>query len=123
MLAESLTAEHQLHERRAGVEARLASEREQKRQTANPGRIDLEQLKAADGFESLLRDQLDALANQQRLLAREIDERRQAVTAADRELQIVEKLKDRQWAEFSRAQQLAEAKLLDEIASRPRPDA
>ena len=51
-------------------------------------------------------------------LAPEIERRRQAVVEADRELKVLEKLSERQQAQFRLDQTRAEGKLLDEAAAR-----
>jgi flagellar protein FliJ len=119
-LAESLEAERQLHMRRDRLAGILRERRRQARETVNAGPIDAGQLAAAEDYEKLLRGELAQLAEEEQTLAAEIDQRRQAVVDADREVRVLEKLRERQFEDYQKQQSLAETKSLDEIASAPR---
>lgn len=125
LLAESYAAERQLQKRRAAVEGELAAQHARCRSGTGPGRLDVEILMTAHRYEQVLRRELQALAEEENLLSAEIDVRRQAVVAADREVRVLEKLRDRQHEHYKQQQAAAEGKQMDEVAARSvgQPDA
>jgi flagellar export protein FliJ len=65
----------------------------------------------------ILQAQLRELSRQREALAAAIEERRQAVIEADREVKVLERLRERRLAEHRAAEQLQEVKQMDEIAA------
>jgi len=74
-------------------------------------------LLAAGRFQSVLRMQQSTMQDQIKLLATEVQRRRQAVVEADIQVRILDKLEERQRAEHHQKLQQAEIKELDEIGS------
>lgn len=85
---------------------------------ASPGEINLDSLVEFRRFGMLLQAQLHQLGEQRKLIADEVARRRGELTDADRELKVLEKLKDRRLDEHHRQEHYAEIKQLDEIAQR-----
>jgi flagellar export protein FliJ len=82
------------------------------------GPCDLGRLQAAEEFASATRAQLAELYEQDRRLARDVERRREAIVDADREVRVLERLRQRQLDRFSQHQARLEQKYLDEIAGR-----
>jgi len=80
-------------------------------------RTDVNSLLAAGRYQSVLRMQQSTMQDQIKLLATEVERRRQAVVEADIQVRILDKLEDRQKAEHRHKLQQAEIKELDEIGS------
>lgn len=117
-LAESLEEARTLNPRQGLLERELNDQREWLRGGTAPGRIDVDRVLTASRYEFVLRRKMQVLAEQQRALALEIERRRQAVLEADREVRVLEKLRERQFEQFQRQQALVEVKQLDEVAVR-----
>ena len=69
-------------------------------------------------YDAIMRAELAAIAGHEATLADEIERRRQAVMAADHEVRMLEKLRDKQRGIASPGEALLEIKQLDEIAAR-----
>jgi flagellar protein FliJ len=115
-LAESRRADADLAgqlERLAGQQQRLEAER---RQAAGPGSVDAGQLLAAHRYAVALEQQKEDVRQRRQTLAVEIDRRRQALLAADRDVQVLEKLRERRDDQHRREEERRAARLLDEAA-------
>jgi flagellar FliJ protein len=115
MLAEAYLAEQKLNERRQAIaeEATLA-----KRTGALVGAIDIDRLMTANRYDLALKAELHVLDEQSKLLAPEIEKRRQALVAADREVRVLEKLRETQLERFRQEERDASMKQMDEVAGR-----
>ena len=83
---------------------------------AAPGHVDVDRLIAAQRYEHVLRARSEGLTRQGTRLSEEIEKRRAALVEADRQVRILEKLRDRQM-EADRVDGIRrEAKELDEVA-------
>ena len=76
----------------------------------------------AQRYQAVLQADRQALDDQAAVVAEEIERRRAAVVAADREVRILEKLHDRQEARHRQKELKEEIKQLDEAAARPQHD-
>ena len=120
--AEAVQA-HQILEQQLDEVGDELAELEASRRTAVSGGVtDINSLLTAQRYQAVLLAQQKTMREQSRLLANESEQRRQAVVEADRQVKVLEKLYDRQLTEFQEKQQLAETKLLDEVASRCRQE-
>jgi len=115
-LAEAFRAEQVLAENHA----RLAEEQESMRQlqrSAATGRyLDVNRLLEAQRYDLLLKAQSQELAKQAVLLEAEIENRRQLLVEADREVRVLEMLDERHRAAHLRAEDRNNTKQLDEAA-------
>ncbi|MBI3838465.1 MAG: flagellar export protein FliJ [Planctomycetia bacterium] len=117
-LAEIQAEDRKLKERRAGLERELGDHQELLRCRTSPGPLDIDRLVTAHRYDLVLRCELQALAEHERKFATEIERRREALVAADREVRVLEKLCERQHEQFRQQQALVETKQLDEAAAR-----
>lgn len=116
-LAEAFQAEQILTQQREAVAAEAASLAATRRQLMTDGSMDVTRLLESQRYQLLLEAQSRTLAEQAARLAEEVDVRRQAVVEADRQVRVLDKLRERREAQHRSAQQAAEAKRLDEIAA------
>lgn len=117
-LAEAFAAQQKLDERRAALNHQLAEQQHVFRQRTAAGTIDVDGLLSANRFDLVLRAELNVIDHHERNLAPEIERRRQAVVAAEREVRVLEKLRERQLEQFRQQEALADMKRIDEIAAR-----
>jgi flagellar export protein FliJ len=117
-LAAALDDLRKLNQRRSGLELKLDGALQFIRGGARPGRIDVERLHSAQRYEDALRAELKSIAQHGQALAVEIDKRQQAVAAAERDVEVLEKLRDRQAEQFRQHEARAEMRRLDEVAAR-----
>jgi flagellar export protein FliJ len=115
-LADALGAGDRLEAQRAAVESELRDQHSRTRAGTAPGRIDAASLGTAGRYESELRTRLAALATEQVRMAAEIEQARQTLIEADRDVRALEKLRDRRFEEFQSDQRRAERALLDEMS-------
>ena len=116
-LAEALRAESVLRDHRAALEKNVEVMRRQARAAAQPGHIDVDRLLEAQRYELALRAQVAIAEQQAAELRQEIENRRQALVAADREVRVLEKLRQRHLERFRAEEARREVKRMDEIAS------
>jgi flagellar export protein FliJ len=74
----------------------------------------------AQRYEWVLQAHRQALAEQGRKLAEAIEQQRRVVVEADREVKVLEKLRERRLAEHLHAEHLRDVKHMDEAAARTR---
>ena len=117
-LAEAYLAEQKLNERKAEVEAEAGELRRRYGQAAMVGALDVDQLLDSHRYEMVLTAQLKFIADQHAKLAVEIEKRRQALVAADREVRVLEKLRENLRERHRQEEQHAEMKQIDEVAGR-----
>jgi flagellar protein FliJ len=115
-LAEAFKVDDVLRVRLGGVEEELERMRNLCRTSAGPGRINVDRLVEAQRYELTLRSQQMQLRRQRETVAAEIERRRQALIEADREVRVLEKLRDRQAEEHRQEEQRRDVKRLDEVA-------
>jgi flagellar protein FliJ len=88
----------------------------QRRQDAGPGEVKVDRLVNSQRFELTLRHQERQLLRQRETVAAEIERRRQALIEADREVRVLEKLREKRAEEHRQEQDRREARRLDEVA-------
>jgi flagellar protein FliJ len=117
-LAEAYLAEQKLNEHRAQVMSEEEALRRRYGHAASPGALDVDRLLDAHRYQAVLTVQLKFIEDQAAKLAAEIDKRRQTLVGAEREVRVLENLRET-WKERHRqAEQLAEMKSIDEVAGR-----
>jgi len=117
-LAQAYQAEAILGQEQQRVADDLALLQQQSREAAGPGTLDLDRLLDARRFEAVLLVQQQDLQKKQKLLEAEIDRRRQALVEANREVRVLELLRERQLQRHREEESRREMKLLDEVAGR-----
>ncbi len=117
-LAHAYRADQILQERQEAARQEIAETKRQARCQSEPGRVEVESLLNVHRYELILSSQLQQLAAQRQKIAVEIERRRQVLVEADRELRILEKLRERHALEFQQAEEKVELRQMDEIALR-----
>ena len=105
-----------LKQRMDGVSQQMSQLQERARQAAAPGTIDVDQLVEAQRYELSLRAQQRQLNQQRQAVAAEVERRREALVDANREVRVLEKLRERQARRYRREENRREIKQLDEVA-------
>ncbi len=117
-LGEAYLAERMLAEQIKEVHKEVALLQERQRSRLQSTSTDVNLLLDAQRYRAVLRGQLESMKEQSQLLATETEKRRQTLVEADQEVQVLDKLKERQLEEHRKKQMRAEVKMLDEVASR-----
>ena len=86
------------------------------RQSASPGDINVDRLVAIQRHELLLKAQRANLTEQLNTVATEIERRRLALVEANRDVRVLEKLRDNQQRKHREHENRREIKQLDEVA-------
>lgn len=117
-LAQAYQAEALLREE----QQRLAQEVEELNQASRaacaPGTLNVDRLLQTRRFELVLKTQQQDLQKKQKILEEEIGRRREALVEANRQVRVLELLRDRQLARQRQEEERQEVKVLDEVASR-----
>ena len=117
-LAQAYRAEDLIFEERQRIEAERAALERRIRDAAGPGAIEVDRLLEAQRFELVLRTQKEQLARQHEQVKAEIERRRQALVEANREVQILENLREKQHQRWRGEESRREVKRLDEVGQR-----
>lgn len=118
LLAQAYLALEKLAEQRTAVEAQLAQTQSEHQLAAAPGTLNVDRLMHTNRFQLILQAELQVLAQQTTAIEGEVEKRRQALIAADREVRVLEKLRDTQQQRYLNDQTVIENKQLDEVAGR-----
>ena len=114
-LAEAYRVDEVLRRQAERIAEELHALKELCRATAGPGTVDVDRLVEAQRYEMVARKQQADIGRQRESVAAEIDRRRQSLVEADRDVKLLERLRERQ-AEQNRAeQQRQDVKRLDEV--------
>ena len=114
-LAEALRADEILLERMQEVAAEV-EEFAAQYSLPQEGAIYVDRILEAQRYELLLRGELQSLAAQRAQVETEINVRRNALTEADRQVRVLEKLSERQEKQHRQEQQRLDQRELDEVA-------
>jgi flagellar export protein FliJ len=117
-LAEAYLAEQKLNDQKAEVLGELNSVRSRYAEAAASGVLNVDRLLDSHRHQLVLGAQLTFLGEQTAKLAPEIEKRRQALVVADREVRVLEKLRETLKDRHLREQQVIEMKTIDEVAGR-----
>jgi flagellar FliJ protein len=116
--AKALEAQRILHDQIVQVQQELQETQQVLRTSSAPGAVDVDRLLRAHRYELLLQAQHQQLEQQAQRVAQEVERRRSNLLQADREVRLLEKLKERQFETFQHNEQRRQQKILDEI---PKP--
>ncbi len=117
-LAQALRAEELLRQEQERVENEIRELAERSRQAAGPGEVHVDTLLEAERFELVLLARRRLLANQQEMLQAEIQRRREALVEANRQVQVLQRLRQRQAERHRHEENRREVLALDEVAQR-----
>ena len=115
-LAQAYRADDVLGKNLEQVRTELNALEDRCRKAAGPGTIDIDRLIEAQRYEIILKVQQRSLNEQRGRLAAEIERRRVALLAANREVRVLEKLREHQIEQHNQAENRLEIKRLDEVA-------
>jgi flagellar protein FliJ len=115
-LAEALRLVDQLRSWFDEIEAQLRGA--QQALTPSPGAVDVDRLLNATRYELVLRAEQRQLQQQEAALAGELEKRRQALIAADRDVRSLERLRETQQERHLEQEDQRARKDLDEVALR-----
>ena len=117
-LAQAYRAEALILREQSRLEAESAAAAAKIRETAGPGQVNVDRLLDAQRYQMLLRAQRQHLAGQHQQVQAEIQRRHQALVEANRDVQVLEKLRARQQEQYRYQENRREIGHLDEIAQR-----
>jgi flagellar FliJ protein len=115
-LAKALRAEELLRTQQAALRGEQAEMVERGRTLKSPGAGNVDALLHTHRYEIVLAARLRQLALQAAEVASETERRRLALVEADRQVRVLEKLREKQAAAYRHAEQGREAKQFDETA-------
>ena len=119
-LAEAYQAAQMLEEQQSAVADEILALQDAQRRSSSGATTSVNTLLEAQRYQAVLRAQQSTLRDQAKLLATEVERRRQTVIEADREVRVLDKLDERQRLEHQQIASRVEAREMDEIASRTR---
>ena len=115
-LAKAQLAEVTLLAQADALGCEQAESQELSRKLAAPGTADVDRLIASHRYELVLRTKAQQLAGQIQQVRAEIERRRQVLVEADRQVRVLEKLREKQQAAHNVRETKREQKQLDEQA-------
>lgn len=117
-LGEALRADTVLEEQIRALDRAMMGMVEECRLASGPGPVDVDRLTQAHLHTLLLEGQKRLLQHHRKRLTEEIERRREALTQADREVRILERLEAQQAERHHRRQLQQEIRHLDEVGVR-----
>lgn len=116
-LAQALQAERILRQRVAHLQGEIEATRQRSR-SAGQGNVNIEELLNARRYELLMQGEVTAVNTQLSQVLAEIERRRQVLLEADRDVKVLEKLRQLQATQHAAEEQKRENRHLDEAALR-----
>lgn len=120
-LAEAYRASDVLQQRLGDVQDDLRKLKGQTLREAEPGPINVDLLLDAHRYELVLNAQKHGISQQQQAVEAETDQRRQVLLAAERQVRVLETLREKQVVRHRLEEHRKQQKELDEIAGRSKP--
>jgi flagellar FliJ protein len=117
-LAEAYHADDVLRQHEEQITAEIAGLKESCREAMAPGTVDVDRVLTSQRYEMLLRAHGVQLGKQREQVGAEIERRRQLLVQANREVRVLEKLRERQVERHRDEEARREVKLLDEVGGR-----
>ena len=117
-LAEAYRADQILDEQIENVGQEITATKRAAKSAAGARQVDVGRLLDMNRYELVLRTQTATLVERKRQLQEEIERRRDAVIEADRQVRVLEKLRERKLADHLEEESRWERIHLDEVASR-----
>jgi flagellar protein FliJ len=119
-LAEAQQAEEIVTKRLATIQNDLQAQNERCQRELRPGQIDVDRLMEFQRYELILKAERQAATEQRNIVSTEVERRREALVSADREVRVLEKLRERQLERHREVEQREETKILDEVGTQGR---
>ena len=121
-LAQAYEAEAVLRQRERDLNDQVGQLREQYQQAAQPGALKVDRLVENQRYGMVLRGQRNLSRRQLQQLNEEIESRRATLVEADREVRVLEKLRQNQQCAHAQQEFRQEVKQFDEVAGRIRQE-
>lgn len=115
-LAEAFHAESLLRQQAAQLEQDVREVEQRSRVISSPGRVHVDKVLDTHRYKLMLRSQIMILNQKEAQLRTEIERRRAALTAADRDVRVLEKLRERKLEEHAATELKRESRQLDDFA-------
>jgi flagellar export protein FliJ len=117
-LAQAYRAEEILRGQHGQLAGALEEVARHCQEALSPGQVNIDQVLEARRYELVLKSQQQEIGRQQQAVEAEIEHRRGALSEANREVRVLEKLRDRQQDRYRQEENRREIKELDEVAGR-----
>ena len=117
-LSKAYRAEQVLNGQIQGLRGHIKHLRQMVRKDGLVGEVHVDRLLGAQRYELLLKAQIEQLEERKTVIAEEIRRRRESLIQADRDVRMIEKLRERKLQEYQQQQLKREQHLLDEIGQR-----
>ncbi len=117
-LARAYQADEIIEQQRTRVADERRELERQSRRASAPGRLDVDRLLESRRYELVLQSQDQQLAQQHQAVRTEVERRRQALVDANRQVRVLETLRQRQLDHHRQEENRQEIKQLDEMAGR-----
>lgn len=117
-LAEAYQADEIAQRHQDQLADEVSQTNEQIRQATQPGSLDVDKLLDAHRYELVIATRQKQLQVQRQQLVQEIERRRQRLVEADRDVRVLEKLRERQSLQHREMEQRTDVKEFDEVAVR-----
>lgn len=114
VLADILANQQQLAERRQMLEQQRSGQLDEIRTMHRPGQIEIDRTAARRYYAGQMQIDIGYLDRDRNVVAEQLARCRQALVEADRNVKVLEKLRDKRQAEFTATQSRKEARELDE---------
>jgi flagellar FliJ protein len=111
-LLEAQQAEDHVSSQIADLQSELQSLQSHARFAAAPGRLNIDDLRHTQRFERSLRGELQSAQTRRQALSAEVERRREAVVEADREVKVLDRLEEKQRAQYRIDQARCEARAI-----------
>lgn len=115
-LAEAFHAESLLREQAAQLEQDIREVEQRSRVISSPGRVHVDRVLDTHRYKLMLKSQIMMLSQKEAQLQTEIERRRTALATADRDVRVLEKLRERKRAEHDGTELKRESRQLDDFA-------
>jgi flagellar export protein FliJ len=118
LLADAQRAEQIVTDRIVDIDRQLAGIRGASADASQPGPVNVDTLMEMQRYELLLKAERSTAEQQRQVVAAEVLRRRETLLAADREVRVLEKLREGQQQRHRQEEDRLDHKRLDEIALR-----
>ena len=117
-LAQAYEADRVLQQQVDSLASELARIKQQSRQAAAPGQVNVDKLLELQRYTLHVAAQTNSIQLQQSTIREEIERRRRALVEADRQVRMLENLREKQHTVYRQEQFKIEQKALDEVGER-----
>lgn len=117
-LAQAYQADAVLQGQQQELAESLAQLEREHREASSPGEIHVDRLLQTQRHEMLIRAQIGHVAKQREAVAEEIERRRAVLAEANRQVKVLENLRQRQFQRHQEEENRGQVKLMDEVAAR-----